>query len=249
MLSTLSPSLRGRNNSEDPRRSLRAGAFTLVELLVVIGIIALLISVLLPALNKARESATAVTCSNQLRQLSLAFIMYTGENHGYFPPGNMKSAQNNSISTYYTNPSVIQKYLNLKKDPTTVDIVRSDIYYCPSYRRQEPFASNISRAYAYNDWLADEDRYDPYGPSWKSIRITKVKHSTQVCMLYDGPYIYPFFLFDRFGDITPNHKNGANIAFVDGHVQGGYKALNNSVNYYLYMPQSKYGGVSMWPYE
>lgn len=228
-------------------------AFTLVELLVVIGIIALLISVLMPALSRARESAVTVSCTNQLRQLATAFIMYTSENKGYFPPGNMKSAQNNSISSYYTNPLAIQKYLNMKRDATTIDIIRSEIYYCPKYPRNEPFTAPLtygqSRAYGYNDWLADEDRYDPYGPSWKSIPITKVKRSSSVVMLYDGPYVYPFYLFDRFGDITDNHKPGANIAFVDGHVQGGYKGLGSTTNYYLYLPHDKYGGISMWPYQ
>ena len=63
----------------------RKTGFTLVELLVVIGIIALLISILLPSLNRARESARRVQCLSNIRQISMAFFMYTGENKGYFP--------------------------------------------------------------------------------------------------------------------------------------------------------------------
>jgi prepilin-type N-terminal cleavage/methylation domain-containing protein/prepilin-type processing-associated H-X9-DG protein len=71
--------------SRHPRAGSAWAGFTLVELLVVIGIIALLISILLPSLNRAREAANRTKCLSNLRQIGMAMFMYTNDNKGYFP--------------------------------------------------------------------------------------------------------------------------------------------------------------------
>jgi prepilin-type N-terminal cleavage/methylation domain-containing protein/prepilin-type processing-associated H-X9-DG protein len=67
-----------------PKRRYRAG-FTLVELLVVIGIIAVLISMLLPALNRAREQSRQTVCTSNLRQVGMAFMSYAQDNRDVLP--------------------------------------------------------------------------------------------------------------------------------------------------------------------
>lgn len=70
------------------KRSKSRGAFTLVELLVVMGIIAVLMSLLLPAVSKANRQAKTVQCASNMRQLGMALLMYTDQNNGYlFPAG------------------------------------------------------------------------------------------------------------------------------------------------------------------
>lgn len=70
------------------KRTHPSGGFTLVELLVVIGIIALLISVLLPALNRAREAANTVKCASNLKSIGQGISLYSSENKGALPASN-----------------------------------------------------------------------------------------------------------------------------------------------------------------
>ncbi|OHB55892.1 MAG: hypothetical protein A2Y12_04815 [Planctomycetes bacterium GWF2_42_9] len=73
--------------------------FTLVELLVVISIIALLLSILMPALNKAREAGRRVVCGSNLKQVGLAIPLYVENNRGYFPTHRVTLNNNNLVPT------------------------------------------------------------------------------------------------------------------------------------------------------
>src|SRR4051812_30841311 len=89
--------LRGHGRKRRLRR-----AFTLVELLVVIGIIALLISILLPALSKARESSNTVKCLANLRSFGQAAMNYAADNQGYMVPGQWQKTADNTIVDDYS---------------------------------------------------------------------------------------------------------------------------------------------------
>ena len=101
--------------SYNPVRAVKQRGFTLVELLVVIGIIAVLISILLPALSKARVAANSVVCQSNLKQIALALHSYAGDNRGALPylytyPG-VGGIRGDYYHTWYTNVLVDGKYL------------------------------------------------------------------------------------------------------------------------------------------
>ncbi len=108
--------------------------FTLVELLVVIGIIALLISILLPALTRAKDQARTVACASNMRQCAMAMNMYMGDNKGLFP-----LAYDNGYGQSITWFSVLvgQNYLSAPQqdaandDPSLVTS-GSSVLICPS---------------------------------------------------------------------------------------------------------------------
>jgi prepilin-type N-terminal cleavage/methylation domain-containing protein/prepilin-type processing-associated H-X9-DG protein len=116
-----------------------ARAFTLVELLVVIGIIALLIAILLPALNKAREAGRTLKCLSNLRVLGQASLQYSIDNKNCFLPSVMWGAgENSSTVDYWPMLLVYKKYIpnqnlgGLNNSASAGPISYNSVLVCPS---------------------------------------------------------------------------------------------------------------------
>ncbi len=107
-------------------------AFTMIELLVVIAIIAVLAAMLLPALNRAKESGRRASCVNNMRQIMIMVAMYAGDNDGYLPP------QNDGT------PGTVDwsgRLLYLVNNP--------NVFHCPSDKNQRVYVGT-ARSYAVN---------------------------------------------------------------------------------------------------
>jgi prepilin-type processing-associated H-X9-DG protein len=120
------------------RRHRRPVAFTLVELLVVIGIIAVLIGVLLPALNKAREQSNTVKCMSNLRQIGIAIHAYAGNNKDYIVPGWIGNPNTNGMGLEnYATLLVAGKYVPAPSQGTDSDAFNKmesqgdSVFRCP----------------------------------------------------------------------------------------------------------------------
>src|SRR6476661_3606181 len=158
-------------NFPPPVRAVGRG-FTLVELLVVIGIIALLISILLPSLNRARETANRVKCASNLRQIGQAILLYANENKGAYPrtygPGNVSSGQ--SAATWGTGtPGFSDPFLNnsgVSNNDITASLfllmrsqdIGSEVFTCPSSNAEKwDFGGGANTALNWSNFNGRED--------------------------------------------------------------------------------------------
>jgi prepilin-type N-terminal cleavage/methylation domain-containing protein/prepilin-type processing-associated H-X9-DG protein len=221
----------------------RRCGFTLVELLVVVGIIALLMSILLPALNKARENARQVKCANNMRQIWMACLMYANENKDKLPipprvenftsiltaPGlAMTMDPNGNIGGIYdyqqgTLWPYISKSVQARMDvfncPTDLDAFR------PVRRGSISYTASYQRNFSYS-WNAQVRGKDTHG-DWNhptGIRLASIQSPGQKITLTEEQFPNDGLAFiansnDGDDQLTNRHLKRGNQGFADGHVE------------------------------
>lgn len=211
------------------QRIYRPKGFTLVELLVVIGIIALLISILLPALNKARRAAVAVSCQSNLRQCHLAYVMYAQQYRDAMIPNGGKGLYLNYTYGPWGEYVSEGKYLN----------GGLDAMICPG---NTSFQSHYQMFASYGSFIRDPWYWGCDGYVWKFksryIQGNSYGHSSywpvessKLILLIDTvradtflpQYAYGNWTFSTADSpeqsIAARHSRQANAVFADGHVE------------------------------
>ncbi|MBN2212569.1 MAG: prepilin-type N-terminal cleavage/methylation domain-containing protein [Sedimentisphaerales bacterium] len=251
-------------------------AFTLIELLVVISIIALLVSILLPVLGRAREQAKGVYCLNNLRQMATAATTYTTGQNDYYPIAHYTAQYDNewwSVAWDFTtsaNNDVISGLL-WRDDPI------NEIQQCPSYKGPSNTANDPYSGYNYNTSYIGHGENESVGPDYHgriidspwmagsiivlSERITAIRTPSECALFGDGHYSSgankfmraPWawagdtnYALKRAGTQGFRHNGKTNAAWADGHATALSDIYTNSVTE-VKTPLDNYNGSNPSP--
>ncbi len=201
----------------------RSRSFTLIELLVVIAIIAILAAMLLPALSSAREKARATGCLSNMRQLSLAFLMYSQDYDDFLPcldniGGGSQNSYGQAVTAKNWLDDIVMRYLGSHQASANP----SKVLFCPD----EPQMEDITTNFGLNYLIASAGQgalktISFSAPSLTAMLVENTGHLCYYCNVVnpEGRHLTGTSYGNNRAALF-RHRKGTqcDVAFLDGHV-------------------------------